>query len=450
MENNIKKCSFIEHTQIDAILYCQECKIYMCNKCDNHHSNLFKNHHVNKIENDINEIFSDFCNKDNHYGKLEFFCKKHNQLVCSDCLCKIKIEGKGEHFNCDVCTIKNIKNEKKNKLEENIKILKDLSNSIDEFINQLKVIIEKVNINKEEIKLKIQKIFTKIRNAINEREDEILLEVDKEFNKYYFKEDIEKDFLKLPNQIKESLKKSSNIDNEWNNENKLCSLINDCIKIENNIKEINLIKENIDKNNNFVEIYFAPNEDDDEYNKFLKNIHKFGEIISCSIFKFKKCPIDINEDKAYKVSGENNNIITKTGKDSVMIGITCENELKFKKEYKWKIKILKSKNNYINVGITTKDFDFNKECPYKYGWYLYCGDSTFYSWSPQNYSGKKTKLKIPKNEIIISLNMQKRILKFKIDKEETEDLYTDIPIDKPIVPIVTLCNKDDSVEIINF
>ena len=110
MENNINKCSFIEHNKINAILYCQECKIYMCNKCDNHHSNLFKNHHMNKIENEINDIFSEFCKKDNHYGKLEFFCKTHNQLCCSDCLCKIKIKGKGEHSDCDVCSIENIIN----------------------------------------------------------------------------------------------------------------------------------------------------------------------------------------------------------------------------------------------------------------------------------------------------------------------------------------------------
>ena len=86
MENNIKKCSFIEHDKINAILYCLECKIYMCNKCDNHHSNLFKNHHLNKLENDMNEIFSEFCKKDNHYGKLDFFCNTHNQLCCSDCI----------------------------------------------------------------------------------------------------------------------------------------------------------------------------------------------------------------------------------------------------------------------------------------------------------------------------------------------------------------------------
>ena len=309
MENNIKKCSFNEHDKINALLYCQECKIYMCNKCDNHHSNLFKNHHINKIENDINEIFSEYCKKDNHYGKFEFFCKEHNQLCCSDCICKIKIKGKGEHSDCDVCSIENIKNEKKNNLEENIKIIKNISNSYEELINQIKVINEKIIINKEEIKLKIQKIFTKKRNALNGREDELLLEVDNKFNEYYFKEDIEKDVLKLPNKINESIKKYSNIDNEWNNENKLCSIINGCINIENNIKEINLIKENIDKSQNHIEINFFPKEDDDELNKLLNYFQKFGEIncIDNSIFKFKKCPIDKKEDKGYKVSGEKYN-----------------------------------------------------------------------------------------------------------------------------------------------
>jgi len=275
MENNIIKCSSIEHDKINAIVYCQECKVYMCNKCLNFHSNLLKNHHTNKIENDNNEIFSEFCKKENHFGKLEYFCKTHNELCCSDCLCKIKIEGKGEHFNCNVCTTQNIKNEKKNILEENIKILENLSNSIEKLLNEFKVNIEKINMNKEEIKLKIQNIFTKIRNALNEREDKLLLEVDK----YGFKEDIEKDSLKLPNKINESLKKCHSIETEWNNEKKLLSLINDCVKIENNIKEINLIKENIIKSNNFDKICFIPKEDDDKLKKILTDFSKFGEII---------------------------------------------------------------------------------------------------------------------------------------------------------------------------
>ena len=49
MENK-QKCSSIEHKEIDAIFYCNECKVYMCNKCENFHSKLLKSHNAYKIE----------------------------------------------------------------------------------------------------------------------------------------------------------------------------------------------------------------------------------------------------------------------------------------------------------------------------------------------------------------------------------------------------------------
>ena len=45
------------------------------------------------------------------------------------------------------------------------------------------------------------------------------------------------------------------------------------------------------------------------------------------------------------------------------------------------------------------------------------------------------------------MNMKKRTLKFIINNEDKGDSYTDIPLDKPIVPAVLLYDKDDSVEI---
>ena len=45
---------------------------------------------------------------------------------------------------------------------------------------------EKINQNRENVKFKIQKIFTKIRNIINEREDELLSEVDNQLGKLFF------------------------------------------------------------------------------------------------------------------------------------------------------------------------------------------------------------------------------------------------------------------------
>ena len=118
-----KKCSSKEHLEIDAIIYCQLCKKYMCNKCEKMHSYLFPEHHTLNLNEDIKYIFTGYCKEENHPIKLEYYCKNHNQLCCLACLCKIKGEGNGQHFNCDVCLIKEIKEEKMNKLDENIRYL---------------------------------------------------------------------------------------------------------------------------------------------------------------------------------------------------------------------------------------------------------------------------------------------------------------------------------------
>ena len=240
MEKRKSFCSLTDHSNMTAITFCQECRILMCNKCDKNHSDLFKNHHIYKLDKDIKDIFTGFCKVKDHIAELRYFCKTHNILCCAECVSKLKDEKNGQHTDCDICFIKDIKDEKRKNLKENIKSLENLSNTLKESLDKLKNIFEKINNNKENLKLKIQKIFTKIRNAINDREDELLLEVDKNFDNIFFKEDLINEGEKLPNKIKKSLEKGKIIDNQWNEE-KLNSLINDCLNIENNIKEINLI-----------------------------------------------------------------------------------------------------------------------------------------------------------------------------------------------------------------
>ena len=149
MDNKNIKCSSKKHEEINANTYCQECKIYMCHKCENHHSELFQDHHKHKLDEDINAIFTGFCKEKNHYEQLEFFCKNHNQLCCAACISKIKREGKGQHTDCDVCNIEDIKNEKKNNLKENIKILNSLSSFFQQSIDELKQVFEKIHNKKE-------------------------------------------------------------------------------------------------------------------------------------------------------------------------------------------------------------------------------------------------------------------------------------------------------------
>ena len=279
MENKDKKCSSKEHQDINAICYCKACNVYMCYKCEVFHSKLLQNHNSFKLDNNINEIFTGYCTEAKHKNELEFFCKNHNQLCCAECITKIKGKGKGQHKDCDVCFIEEVKNIKMNSLKKNMESLQRLGDSFQENINKLKEVFEKVNENKENLKLKIQKIFTKIRNSLNEREDKLLLEVDEKFNKDYFNENIMIESKKLPNKIKISLEKGKKLVKEWNNGNNIILLINNCINIENNIKEINLINESIKKSNNSnnVKIVFLP-EENKEINRLLDTIKNFGEI----------------------------------------------------------------------------------------------------------------------------------------------------------------------------
>ena len=208
-----------------------------------------------------------------------FFVKLIINYVVHHAYVKYNIKKKVNIIIVKFILQKNIKEEKKSKFNENIKILEDLSKTFQNSNNELIKIIEKINENKDTLKLNIQKIFTNIRNAINQREDELLLEVDKQFDDLYIKEDIIKENEKIPSKVKLALEKGKNLEKEWNNENNLIYLINDCIYIENTIQSINKINENIKKchNLNNLNIIFYPDKEND-INQFLEKIKSFGKI----------------------------------------------------------------------------------------------------------------------------------------------------------------------------
>ena len=277
MESKVIKCTSKDHENKVAILYCQECQIYICNICEKIHSGLCRNHNTFKLTNDIKDIFTGFCKEENHINKLEYYCKEHNKLCCGLCISKIEGKGNGKHNNCNICFIEDIKEEKKKKLNDNIKYLEELSKTIEESINKLKTILEEINKEKEEIKENIQKTFTKIRNEINKREDSLLSEVDKQFDTIYFKEELVKEAEKLPKKVKISLENSKKANNEWNDNNKISSIINDCILIENNIKEMDIVNECVKKNNEINKILIF-NKEEKEMADFMNKIKQIGKL----------------------------------------------------------------------------------------------------------------------------------------------------------------------------
>ena len=274
----------------------------MCNKCNKFHQDLCANHLDFIIKDNINELFNEICKEEKNHSKLNYFCKNHNKLCCLSCKAKIKGKGIGQHKDCDVFFIEEIKDEKLNKLKENIKYLEDFSKSLEISINEIKKLFNDINENKEQLKIKVQKIFTNLRNVLNNREDELLNEIDEKFNNLYGNEDIIRKGEKFPEKIKKSIEKGKSIENEFNN-NKLISVINDCISIENNINDISKINETIDKckNNNKIKINLYLN--DEEVNNFSDKIKTMGKI--GSKIKFSNSKIEFDENLVSDWIGKN-------------------------------------------------------------------------------------------------------------------------------------------------
>ena len=148
-------------------------------------------------------------------------------------------------------------------------------------MEELKIISKKIDENKEKIKINISQLFTKLRNVINDREDQLFLDVDNIFNELIFDEKLIKQNAKLPFKIKEFLKIGENVENKWKlNKNKLNIYINECIHIEKNIKNIKKIQQNIEKfnvKNINIRVIFLP-EEENEIKKIISLIMNYGKL----------------------------------------------------------------------------------------------------------------------------------------------------------------------------
>ena len=155
------------------------------------------------------------------------------------------------------------------------------------------------------------------------------MELDEKYNDIYFKQDIIKQIKILSNKIYLSLKKSKVLKNEWSDENKLHSLLNDCINIENNIKNINIINEIIQKGKNLNKNKIKCSLNQFSIKDYLEDFKIFGKIYNSNYFTFIPCSINIQEKRKFIISGDNNNILTKNGDDSYYAGTISNNVFQF-------------------------------------------------------------------------------------------------------------------------
>ena len=442
MKNPNKKCTFKDHKEIDANSYCLECKAYMCNKCEIFHSKFVQNHNTYTLDKDITEIFTGLCKEQKHNDELEYFCKTHNELCCAACLCKIKKGDNGKHKDCDACIIEDIKSEKLNKLKENIKYLEEISNTFEDPIDKIKKFFEKINEEKEVLKLKVQKIFTKIRNELNNREDELLSEIDKRYDEIYFKEEIIKESEKLPNKIKLSLEKGKMLEKEYNND-KLVSLINDCINIENNVKNINIIQENVKKCNDLtnIKIDFFPKEEG--VNEILNVFKKFGQVADQNdygLFKFQwenhdNCELSNKNKKIKKIKNKGWNTNIKGNK------ILRKNMMN---TFKIRVNNIDRDKSGLSFGLARVSCNFSSDN-------LYCEEWNF-NCSNFHYNSKLKSFKneqINKNDIITFIvDLNKGSLSVKKNDNNLGTIY-DIPKNEDLIPCISIYYVGNEIEIID-
>ena len=342
MSGTNKNCSSKKHEKLKATNFCQDCRLYMCEKCTEHHKEFYA-HQILDIK-VLEESFTGICKEANHLNSLDYYCKTHKQLCCDSCIIKFKKNGKGIHSECEVFPIEEVKDQMKKNLNQNINSLEELSVSLEKSINELKNIFEKINENKEEIKIKIQKIFTKLRNELNNREDELINKVDAKFEETFFKEDFIKKIEKLPRKVENILNKSKSLNNNEKENNHVNEFIYNYINLEKYIEDIKILNLNIAKCKSLkpnIKLYL----DDEKINYFNKEFKSFGHIY------YKHFEFENSINKNYIISGENKNIITNFSSQK-WVGIQSLNSFERDKKYIWKIKLLKSINKNIFIGIS--------------------------------------------------------------------------------------------------
>ena len=313
------------------------------------------------------------CGEQNHFEKLEFYCKTHNKLCCSSCIIKIQKKGKGRHSNCEICVIEEIRDKKKENLNNNLSYLKNLSKTFEQSIIGLKQVFDEIQKDKDNLKIEIQNLFTKIRNKINEKEEELFSEIDKQCDNYLFNENVFKKSEKIPIKIKMSIEKGEEtLKSNWSDDNILSKLLNNCIIIENNLNDINNINFNIKKikSNN---IKLKLNLQKKDIDNFINSINDFGKIVQ--YYREK-----IEDIKKFYENNFNENInfslLRKNSYDDLIQlekknNIKCRNLTPKNDSFKKKVnkKNVHAKMNFksgFNNNNLNNDFKINKNSNFEY------------------------------------------------------------------------------------
>ena len=416
----------------------------LCKECLNIHSKFLPSHQLITFENDKDTLnYTIYCSQKNHNNmNLNYYCEAHNQFCCALCHCLKKDNNYGIHSNCKIISIKEIENTKKQNLNINMQKLDELIKKINEKKEIISNLLDKNLKNKEETKKNVSTYFTKLRSIINEREDKLNEIIEEKFNiETNMNEEI-KIFYKKSSLL---LKLGNEINNNWDENNKSIETIQKCIDIEKMNETINnYLKIVEEKEESIISYYFYPNVKEN----FLDKLKNLGNI--SKPFSFKLCPKDLN---SYQVLCPDRNILKKI--DTQNVGAIIDTPLEKNSITKWTFKFLNSKIPHVCLGVAPYDYDLYMKNPYSFGWTLHiCSNvesPTLYSGQPHSYDGKSTSLSCYDynkcDEVGLIMDTNKGELYFILNNEKPIKGFSNIPLDKPLSPVVYFDHINESLEI---
>ena len=231
----------------------------------------------------------------------------------------------------------------------------------------MKKTLDEIDEQKEMIKLKIMKTFTELRNALNNREDELLNEIDKRFKEIYFNEKLINENQKIENQIKIYLDKKKNMNINTCDINQFINEIDILDKngenLENKIKELSTLFNNFTSYKIYLE--FRPGSGG--VAGLLKKIRNFWDIYinENNGIKIYKCFNTIKEEnnvllisnKKFQLINDLLKLNEKINKISISSPNIIISKLLYQDIYKYKIIIYDlwdsgyniKENNYENI-----------------------------------------------------------------------------------------------------
>ena len=180
-QQKLKHCT--DHPDREATAYCSRCENFLCEECENKHMSRFEfMSHKTCVTHDFetnneNSVLDDAgCNCGKHPGNpLAFVCKRHWVLCCSECK-----EDSRAHQGCTVVPIEKVDAKIVNKRHERVKreYMERTEKAKEMPLERLRQREEDFNSEADRVTKEITSYFTKLREAIDQREKELLDKVE--------------------------------------------------------------------------------------------------------------------------------------------------------------------------------------------------------------------------------------------------------------------------------